>query len=382
MAIRRTFFVTQLAILVVVAWLGAGAVVPTAAQSDRLQVMASFDLLADVVGNVAGDAADVEALIPLGVNAHVYEPSAQDIVRLNKADLVFMVGLNFEERLQDVVHEAAEGKVYELWSCQLIRPVLAGLGHEHEHEHEHEAEHEHEHEAEHKHEHTHGEEMGTGSGLMSGDLDALCADHWQTVRAAFGLDDLLTPGAVTYGDPAYAEVLDMADPHVWTDPVNVALWTLMIRDMLSAADPANAAVYAANAEAYVQKLAVLHADLAEQFASLPAERRYLVTNHESISYMAARYGLTVVGVVLPGGGTSNEPSVQEVLALVQTVRQYNVPAIFIEITVSDSLAQQIATEAGTRVVPLFHSLSDPGGPAGTYLDYMRYNAAQIVEALQ
>ncbi|MGQ9851383.1 MAG: metal ABC transporter solute-binding protein, Zn/Mn family [Aggregatilineaceae bacterium] len=369
MAIRRTFFVTLLAILVAVVWPGAGAAVPTTAQGDRLQVMASFDLLADVVGNVAGDAADVETLIPLGVNAHVYEPSAQDIVRLSKADLVFMVGLNFEERLQDVVHEAAEGKVYELWSCQLIRPVLAGLGHEHEHEHEAE------------HEHAHGEEMGSGSGLMSGDLDALCADHWQTVRAAFGLDDLLTPGAVTYGDPAYAEVLDMADPHVWTDPVNVALWTLMIRDMLSAQDPANAAIYAANAEAYVQKLAALHADLAEQFASLPAERRYLVTNHESISYMAARYGLTVVGVVLPGGGTANEPSVQEMLALVQTVRQYNIPAIFIEITVSDSLARQIATEAGVKVVPLFHSLSAPEGPASTYLDYMRYNAAQIVEAL-
>lgn len=364
MAICRTFFVTLLAILVAVVWPGAGAIAPTAAQGDRLQVMASFDLLADVVGNVAGDAADVETLIPLGVNAHVYEPSAQDIVRLSKADLVFMVGLNFEERLQDVVHEAAEGKVYELWSCQLIRPVLAGLGHEHEHE------------------HAHGEEMGSGSGLMSGDLDALCADHWQAVRAAFGLDNLLTPGAVIYGDPAYAEVLDMADPHVWTDPVNVALWTLTIRDMLSAADPVNAAVYAANAEAYVQKLAALHADLAEQFASLPAERRYLVTNHESISYMAARYGLTVVGVVLPGGGTANEPSVQEVLALVQTVRQYNVPAIFIEITVSDSLAQQIATETGVRVVPLFHSLSAPSGPASTYLDYMRYNAAQIVEALQ
>lgn len=339
------------------------------AQGDRLQVLVSFSVLADVVRNVTGDAADVETLIPLGANPHSYEPSAQDIVRLSEADAIFLIGLNFEERLQNVVYQAAEGTVYELWGCLPVRPVLAGLSHEGEDEH---AEEEHA-----------GETAAGESGTVTGNLDALCADHWQTVRTAFGLDDLVLPGAVTRDDPAYFEVLGMADPHVWTDPVNVALWTLMIRDMLSAQDPANAALYAANAEAYVGQLVALHADLSAQFAALPAERRYLLTNHETFNYLAARYGLTLVGVVLPGGGTANEPSAKEMLALIETVRQYDLPALFTETTVSDSLAQQIAEETGARLVQLYTgSLSEVGGPTDTYLNYMRYNAAQIVQALQ
>ncbi len=357
---------TLLALLLAVSLMASLSGTSVAAQGDRLQIVVSFSVLADVVRNVAGDAADVGTLIPLGANPHSYEPSAQDVVRLSNADAVFIIGLNFEERLQKVVYEAAEGKVYELWGCLPIRPVLAGLGHEHGDE-EHDSEGE-----------THAD-----SSLVSGDLDALCADHWQTVRAAFGLDDLLTPGAVTRDDPHYLEVLGMADPHVWTDPVNVALWTLMIRDMLSTEDPAHAAVYAANAEVYVGQLAALHADLSAQFAVLPAERRYLVTNHESFSYLAARYGLMLVGVVLPGGGTASEPSVQELLALIETVREYDVPAVFTETTVSDSLAQQIADETGAKLVQLYTgSLSEAGGPTDTYLNYMRYNAAQIVRALQ
>jgi|AMZC01.1.fsa_nt_AMZC01006910.1_3 ABC-type Zn uptake system ZnuABC Zn-binding protein ZnuA len=360
-----------LALLLAVVLTASSASTPVVAQGDRLQVMVSFSVLADVVRNVAGDAADVETLIPLGANPHSYEPSAQDVVRLSTADAVFIIGLNFEERLQKVVYEAAEGTVYELWGCLPIRPVLAGLSHEHEGEDE----------------HAEDEQVSAtpagGPGIAGSSLDTLCADHWATVRAAFGLDDLRTPGAVTRDDAEYLEVLGMADPHVWTDPVNVALWTLMIRDMLSAEDPAHADVYAANAAAYVGQLTALHADLSAQFAALPAERRYLVTNHESFSYLAARYGLTVVGVVLPGGGTASEPSVQELLTLIETVRQYDVPAVFTETTVSDSLAQQIAEETGAKLIQLYTgSLSQAGGPTDTYLNYMRYNAAQIVQALQ
>ena len=124
--------------------------------------------------------------------------------------------------LLDVVREASGGTVYELWGCLPVRPVIAGLD-------------------------DHGEESGHAGEAPSeiepaSALDAVCAEHEATVRAAFGLDNLVLPGAVTRTDTAYAGTLAEADPHVWTDPVNVALWTLMIRDTLSAADPANAAI--------------------------------------------------------------------------------------------------------------------------------------------
>ena len=352
-----------LAALIALALLAPLSGAPAAAQADRLRVVASFSILADVVSQVAGDVAEVETLIPVGANPHAYEPSARDVVRLSEADAVFVIGLNYEERLLDVVREASGGTVYELWGCLPIRPVMAGLD-------------------DHGEEADHADEAPPVSDL--GDtLDALCAAHEEAVSAAFGLEALAPPGAVTRADTAYFDTLAQVDPHVWTDPVNVALWTLMIRDMLSAEDPANAAVYAANAEAYLEQLAALHAEIATQMAALPAERRYIVTNHLAFNYLAARYGLTLVGVVIPGGGTSSEPSVREVLALIETIRSYGVPAIFTETTVSETLARQIADESGATLVRLYTgSLSEPGGPADTYLAYMRFNTAQIVAALQ
>ncbi|MBP8974906.1 MAG: zinc ABC transporter substrate-binding protein [Anaerolineae bacterium] len=363
MKTHRIFASVVLGLFLAVMGRSVPASAPASAQADRLRVVASFSILADVVSQVAGDAAQIETLIPVGANPHAYEPSARDVVRLSEADAVFVVGLNFEERLLDVVREASGGAVYELGDCLPIRPVIAGLD-------------------------DHGEEAGhadeTSSASNPGDtLDALCTGHWETVRAAFGLEALALPGAVTRADAAYPDTLAEADPHVWTDPVNVALWTLMIRDRLSAEDPANAPLYATNAEAYLEQLATLHAEIAAQMAALPAERRYIVTNHLAFNYLAARYGLTLVGVVIPGGGTSSEPSVREVLALIETVRSTGVPAIFTETTVSESLARQIADESGATLVRLYTgSLSEPGGPADTYLAYMRFNAAQIVAALE
>jgi len=135
--------------------------------------------------------------------------------------------------------------------------------------------------------------------------------------------------------------------------------------------------------AYLAELAALDRDIRALVETIPPERRTLVTNHLTFGYFAARYGFTTVGVIIPGGSTSSEPSVREVLALVETIRDYGVPAIFSETTVSEALARQVAEEAGTAVVPLYTgSLSEPDGPAGTYIHYMRFNATQIAEALR
>lgn len=359
--IRATLTITLIAALV----LGAAAATPRAHAQDRLRVIASFSILADVVANVAGSAADVESLIPRGANPHSFEPSAQNVVALSEADVVFIVGMHFEESLQEVVREATDGALYELWGCLPIRPVAAELS------------------AVDDHDHDEVDDDDHAGDLAPDNLDTLCADHTSAVQSAFGLDALVLPGAVTRGDAQYFDVLAAVDPHVWTDPVNVALWTLMIRDMLSASDPANADIYAANAAAYLHELAALHGEIDALIAAIPAERRVIVTNHLALNYFAQRYGLTLVGVVIPGGSTSAEPSVQDVLTLIDTVKDVGVPAIFTETTVSDSLARQIADESGAQIVPLYTgSLSASDGPAATYTDYMRFNAAQIADALR
>lgn len=351
-----------IAVLVVTGFLPAA---PRAQAQDRLHVVASFSILADVVHNVAGDAAEVESLIPYGANPHSFEPSAQDVVTLSDADVIFMLGMNFEEGLQGVVQEAATGTVYELWNCLPIRSAaeaFSGID---------------------DHDHAADEDHGEDEDAHAGETDDLCTDHTAAVQTAFGLDTLMLPGAVTHDDPHYFEVLAEVDPHVWTDPVNVALWTLMIRDMLSAEDPVNADIYAANADTYLTELAALYTEVNTLIETIPSENRVIVTNHLAFNYFAQRYGLELVGVVIPGGSTSAEPSVQDVLNLITTIQEKGVPAIFTETTVSDSLAQQIADESGAQIVSLYTgSLSKSNGPAATYIDYTRFNATQIAEALR
>lgn len=324
--------------------------------ADRPRVVASFSILADVVGRVGGDAIDLETLISLGSNPHAFEPSARDVATLSDADLVFVVGIGFEEGVDHVLDEAAGENLVTVSTCVRVRPVVEGDEHDHQHE-------------------DHAEEH-SGAGVD-------CEAHHQTLAAVFGdsdgQSDAGTLGMVSDG------VCDEAacDPHVWTDPANVALWALTIRDTLTAYDPDNATIYAENTEIILNELAVLDEDIRAVFAPIPVEQRFIVTNHLSFNYFAVRYGLTTVGVVLPGGSTGSEPSAQSVIALINAIKDTGTRAIFTETTVSDDLAQQIADETGATITPLYTgSLSEADGPAATYLDYMRYNASQIAAALR
>ncbi len=339
------------------------------AQSEKPVLVASFSILADVAARVAGDAATVRSLMPLGANPHTYSPTAQDVVRLSDADRVLVVGANYEETLLPVVEEAAGDRVVVVSQCVPIRPVITGdalAPPEHDHEEHAEA--------------------------APGAWQDLCAAHHETLDEAFG-DRADADGEVLgmlYSLPCGGDAQDdhaheagSCDPHVWTDPANTALWALMIRDTLSELDPAHAETYAANAEAYLSELAALDEELRALVDSVPAERRAIVTNHVALTYFAERYGLSLAGVIIPGGSTTSEPSVREVLALVETIQARGVPAIFTEPTASDATAAQIAEEAGIPLVPLYTgSLSAPEDGAGTYLDYMRHNAAAIADALR
>lgn len=173
------------------------------------------------------------------------------------------------------------------------------------------------------------------------------------------------------------------DPHVWTDPNSVKVWTRAIADALSQSDPSNAALFQSNAEAYRQKLDELDAWIQEQVAQIPPQERRLVTDHLSFAYFAERYGFEQVGAVIPGYSTLSEPSAQELAALEDAIRALGVKAVFVGKTVNPDLAQRVAQDTGTRLVSLYEgSLSPEGGEAGSYLEYMRYNVRAIVSGLQ
>jgi ABC-type Zn uptake system ZnuABC Zn-binding protein ZnuA len=181
--------------------------------------------------------------------------------------------------------------------------------------------------------------------------------------------------------PAHADT--GVDPHVWFDPGHVQTWVNTIESHLSAADPDNAPVFTANAKAYQAELQSLDSWIETQVASIPAENRKLVTDHQELGYFADRYGFEQVGAVIPSFSVAAEPSAEELAALEDAIQAQGVPAIFIGTTVSPSLAQRIASDTGARLIPLYTgTLTGADGPAGSYLDLMRYDVQAIVEALR
>ena len=174
------------------------------------------------------------------------------------------------------------------------------------------------------------------------------------------------------------------DPHFWLDPTLVKTYVANIRDAFVKADLDGAAAYEANAAAYIKKLDKLDAWIGGQVATIPPADRKLVMDHASHGYFADRYGLSIVGTVIPGVGTGETPTAKQLGALTAAIRRSGAKAIFVEAQENPKLAEQIAAETDIVVVDdlLDHSLTEPDGAAPTYIDMMRFDTQRIVEALR
>jgi ABC-type Zn uptake system ZnuABC Zn-binding protein ZnuA len=173
------------------------------------------------------------------------------------------------------------------------------------------------------------------------------------------------------------------DPHMWLDPNLVIQYVENIRQALTGYDPAGAAVYQANTDAYVAKLKELDGWIKTQVGQIPADKRLLVTNHEAFGYFAERYGFRVVGSVIPSFSSNAAPSAQQMAGLIDGIKKIHAPAIFLDTADNNTLAQQIADETGVKVIDDLHLESlTKNAPAATYIDMMKYNVSRIVEALK
>lgn len=178
-----------------------------------------------------------------------------------------------------------------------------------------------------------------------------------------------------------------ADPHVWQDVAHVMQWADTIAATLSAADPAHAAGYAANAERYRATLAALDEEVRADLAAIPNDRRVLVTNHDTFAYFAAAYDFRVLGSILPGVSTLAEPTAADLAALAAAMNDAGVCSLFIETTAGDQLAQTLRGEVAgcdeVRVLSLYSdALGAPGSGADSYVGLMWANVAALVEGLR
>lgn len=174
------------------------------------------------------------------------------------------------------------------------------------------------------------------------------------------------------------------DPHAWWDLNLAAGYVTNAQKALTALDPSGKATYAANASAYLKKLGAADAYARGQFAALPASRRQIVTNHDALNYFAARYGLKIVGAVIPGLSTEREPSARELASLISAVKKSGAKVIFTENTVNTRLAEALAKETGARIAPpLYTDALGPQGSAGeTFLKAFRFDVDSMVKALR
>lgn len=277
--------------------------VPAEAMAAKKRVVTTFTIIQDMAQNVAGDAAIVESITKPGAEIHGYEPTPQDIVKTQRADLVLWNGLNLErwfERFFTNLKDVPSAIISE------------GI-----------------------------EPIGIGEGPYTG----------------------------------------RPNPHAWMSPQNALIYVENIRKALVRIDPANAAIYDANAKAYSAKFAALEQTVRAELSKVPAEQRWLVTSEGAFPYLARDFGMKELFLWAVNADQQGTP--QQVRKVIDAVRKHQIPVVFSESTVSDRPARQVARETGARYGGVLYvdSLTPPKGPAPTYLRLMEYNAKTIVNGL-
>ena len=210
------------------------AIRPARAQG-AVPVVASFSILGDLVRQVAGNqSVGLEVLVGADGDAHDFQPRPSDAARLRGAAVLVRNGLGFDDWLGRLTNAAGfRGTTVTASEGVAIRAAEGGghAGHDH----------------------------GGGAGR----------------RRPHAVAPSRTP-----------------DPHAWGDPRNVQVYVRNIAAGLSAADPANAALYARNAQAYTARLAALDAEVRAAVAAVPEARRKVITSHDAFGYFGDAYGIT------------------------------------------------------------------------------------------
>ncbi len=169
------------------------------------------------------------------------------------------------------------------------------------------------------------------------------------------------------------------NPHAWMSPANALIYVENIRRALAEHDPANAAIYDANAAAYSEQIRAIDAPLRERLATIPEAQRWLVTSEGAFSYLARDYGFRELYIWPINADQLGTP--QQVRKVIDGVRANAIPVVFSESTVSDRPAQQVAKETGAAYGGVLYvdSLSEADGPVPHYLDLLRVTVDTIAK---
>ena len=169
------------------------------------------------------------------------------------------------------------------------------------------------------------------------------------------------------------------NPHAWMSPANAVIYVENIRKALVKMDPANEATYNTNAAAYTAKLKALDEPVREKLATIPKEKRWLVSSEGAFSYLCKDYGLRQLYLWPINADAQGTP--QQVRKVIDTVRENGITVVFSESTVSDKPMRQVAKETGASYGGVLYvdSLTGPDGSAPTFLKLLETNANTLVK---
>ena len=268
----------------------------------KINVVATTPMIGEFVSQVGGDNINLTVIMPPEADPHIYEPAPQDAGTVADADLVFYTGLKYEP--------AAVIKLLESSACSTN--VLAEVG-----------------------ENVYPIEFKEGGHDDHGDHGEEGHDEEE------GHDD--HDGHEGHGHGAY-------DPHFWFDPNRVAYATEYIESKLVEFDPSNSTSYESAGSAYTDELKGLIGQVSDLISTVPSQNRKLITTHESLGYLEAKFGLEVISTIIPSLDSANEISPAELVDVIDVIEDNNVKVIFIEAEAPSVYAETIVAETGIKAV--------------------------------
>ncbi len=311
--------------------LGSAVIIGLASSSnavdDRPLVVATTSILCDLTEQIAQDTVNLQCLIGAGVDPHVYQPLPKDRQAIEKAQLILYGGYNFDESLIKLINATSNNSPkVAVFEEGVPNPLMGG---EHDHGHGHEDDHGHDHGHDHE---------------------------------------------------AEASV---PDPHVWHDPNNGIAMVQVISKELGRLQPGQASMYQQNAESISKELTEIDNWIGSQIATIPPEKRKLVTTHDALGYYVNAYNLEFEGA-LSGFSTEEAPTASRVSELIKDIQGSQVTTIFAETSVNPRLLETVAREANVQVSErelYADGLGEEGTDGDTYQKMLIANTKTIVEGL-
>ena len=287
----------------------------------RFNILATTPMIGEYVKQVVGQNVDVEVLMPYAVDPHTYEPSPKDVAKISDADLVFHVGIKYENSaLLKLLENTVQTEQALIALGSKVNPIEFKTDDHDEHDDE----------------DKHDDHAGHDHGVF--------------------------------------------DPHFWFDPTRVALAVGEIKEELIKLDPENKNSYELSANSYVEKLKDLDKQIEALIQTIPDENRHIVTTHESLGYLESRYGLEVLVTIIPSVTTEDGVTPKGLVEVIEEIKEHKIKVIFLESESPSKSAEVIAKETNASLVSglWVETLKENQ----SYIDFLTTNVNLIVENLK